>query len=308
MLKCFLICCFTICYIGSFAQSTKKAKSDSIQVVITLKAADDKMETAYGYWEARANAKVQMDMFGFVGNKGKHLYKTFDFKYDEAQDAWLVTLPKGYFELRVESLGFTNINFPFRLEKDHREEFLLKVDSTAYTYKDGKKYNYIVGTLNFCETILVEFKGGELEENRTFLSTVLAVEGMEHLRVLRSQKVRHSNAFLVSLGIDDRTPLNVILHRKMMGLPRIERGYLIGPDVTKAIEMIQANPNVKYANPSFLNDPNQTFRKSADYTKSEELERKLLKLMEEDPATLDKINFIIQRTTPKEEKKESDDF
>ena len=61
----------------------------------------------------------------------------------------------------------------------------------------------------------------------------------------------------------------------------------------------RASENVEYANPSFLNDPKEVFLRSADYTQSEELERKLLRLMEEDPKTLDKINYIIKKTTKK---------
>ncbi|MBL4650264.1 MAG: hypothetical protein JKY03_11075, partial [Aureispira sp.] len=92
-----------------------------------------------------------------------------------------------------------------------------------------------------------------------------------------------------------------ILYNKITKQPETERGYLIGADITKAIELFQENSNVLFANPSFLNDRNVVFRNSAKYTKSEELERKLLNLMEEDTKTLDKINYILDKTTPKEE-------
>jgi hypothetical protein len=286
-----LVCCF----FASFAQ-----KKDSIRVVIAMDAANDDIETSYGYWEARSKLKPLIDMYGFSGGV-KHLAEKYEMKYDEGEDAWVVTLPKGFFELRVESLGFTDIKSPLRLKKDYRENIFLNIDSTSYTYKDRKRYNYIAGTLNFCATILVQFGDGNPADQRAFLLSALEVEGVEHLSVIRAQKIRHANAFLVTLAITDRTPLNMILYKKMTKQPEIERGYLIGADITKALELIQENSNVLFANPSFLNDPNVVFKNSAKFTKSEQLERKLLGLMEEDAQTLDKINYILDKTTPKEE-------
>ena len=275
-----------------------QTKKDSIRVVIALDAANDKIERSYGYWEARAALDVKIDMYGFVG--GKHLYKTFDMQYDYDENAWVVMLPKGYFELRIESLGFVDIRFPLRLKKDYRTAFDLKVDSTSYTYKNRQKYSYIPSTLNFNSTVMVLFKTGEFADNRAFLMEALALEGLEHLNVLRSHKVRNANAFLITLDIADQTPLNLLLHDKLINKPPVARGYLIGGQVTKAIEIFQENPNVVYANPSFIDDPTQVFLKSAEYPQSDALERKLLILMEENTKTLDKINYIIDKTTPKE--------
>ena len=275
-----------------------QTKKDSIRVVIALDAANDKIERSYGYWEARAALDVKIDMYGFVG--GKHLYKTFDMQYDYDEKAWVVILPKGYFELRIESLGFVDIRFPLRLKKDYRTAFDLKVDSTSYTYNNRQKYSYIPSTLNFNSTVMVLFKTGEFADNRAFLMEALALEGLEHLNVLRSHKVRNANAFLITLDIADQTPLNLLLHDKLINKPPVARGYLIGGQVTKAIEIFQENPNVVYANPSFIDDPTQVFLKSAEYPQSDALERKLLILMEENTKTLDKINYIIDKTTPKE--------
>lgn len=296
MFRWILICSLIGSLTSTFAQSSKKDKVDSVRLIIALNAANDNIENSKGYWEARAGLDVLMDLYGFDG--GKHVDKTIRMGYDSDEDAWVANVPKGLYDLRVESLGFTNIKYPFNLEKDHREEFMLKVDSTAYSYKNRIRYNYVVGTLNFNETILVKFISGDPADNMAFLQTALAIEGMEHLNVLRSQKVKGSNSFLVTLDIADRTALNIILYRKVTNAPEIERGLIIGPDVTQAIELFQQNSNVEYANPSFLNDPNEVFLPSADYTQSEELERKLLRLMEEDPKTLDKINYIIKKTTP----------
>lgn len=294
MLRYFSLIILFLSYHLAFAQT----KKDSIRVVIALDAADDKIERSYGYWEARAALEVKIDMFGYVG--GKHLYKTFDMQYDQNEKAWVVMLPKGYFELRVESLGFTDINYPLRLKKDFKESFALKVDSVSYTYKNRKKYSYIPGTLNFNSTVLVQFREGEFADNRAFLMEALEQEGLEHLMVLRSHKVRNTNAFLITIGVDDLTPLNILLHDKLVNKPRVERGYIIGGHITRAIEIFQDNPNVVYANPSFIEDDSQVFLKSAEYPKSDNLERKLLILMEENTRTLDKINYIIDKTTVKE--------
>jgi hypothetical protein len=147
----------------------------------------------------------------------------------------------------------------------------------------------------------VQFGAGDPVEQRAFLFEALEVEGAEYLSVIRAQKIRHTNSFLVTLEIGDRTPLNMILYNKITKQPETERGYLIGADITKAIELFQENSNVLFANPSFLDDRNVVFKNSAKYTKSEQLERKLLSLMEEDSETLDKINYILDKTTPKEE-------
>ena len=286
-----LICCF----FASFGQ-----KKDSLRVVIAMDAANDDIEISYGYWEARSKLKPIIDMYGFYTGV-KKLAEQYEMKYDAGEEAWVVTLPMGFFELRVESLGFTDIKSPLRLKKDYRENILLTVDSTSYTYKNRKPYNYIAGTLNFCSTILVQFGAGDPGEQRAFLLEALEVEGYEHLSVIRAQKIRHTNSFLVTLEIADRTPLNIILYNKITKQPETERGYLIGADITRAIELFQENDNVLFANPSFLNDRNVVFKNSAQYTKSEQLERKLLSLMEEDSQTLDKINYILDKTTPEKE-------
>lgn len=303
MFICLLIISLLCCSADSWAQQ-KPAKKDSIRVVIAFDAANDKIETSYGFWEARDDIKVTIDMFGLNGGV-KYLAEQYPMVYDEGEDAWVTTLPWGFFEMRMESLGFKNIKYPMRLKADFREEFKLDVDSTSYTYKKGKRYSYIPGTLNFTSTIIVGFKSGEPGDHFAFLSEALAVEGMEDISVIRIQKMRNVTSYLVNVDVVEQTPLNVILYRKMTKQSPIERGYIIGGGITRAIEAFQANPTVEYANPGFLDDPNQKFWKSANYDKSDQLERKLLRLMEEDPRVVDKINYIIEKTTPEEDKRSS---
>lgn len=272
---------------------------DSLRVVISLDAANDDIERAVGFWEARANLDVKLDMYGFSG--GKHLAHSFPMEYDLGEDAWVTKVPKGYYELNITSIGFSPIKFPMRLEKDHREEFTLRVDSSLlHCYENKKRYTYIQGALNFSSTLVVKFREGVPADHFNFLATALIGEGFEHLNISRIQKIQDATTYLVTLNIADRTPLNIVLYNKMTQQPETERGYLIGADVTQAIELIQSNSNVAYANPSFLNDASQTFNKSSNYPQSKQLERKLLKLMEEDPKTLDKINYIIESTTPQD--------
>lgn len=299
MLVFLLIISLLCCSLESFAQ--KPAKKDSIRVVLAFDAASDKIETSYGFWEARDDIKVTIDMFALNGGV-KRLAEQYKMVYDEGEDAWVTTLPWGFFEMRMESIGFKNIKYPMRLKEDFREEFKLDVDSTSYTYKNGKRYNYIPGTLNFTSTIIVRFKSGEPADHFAFLTEALAVEGMEDINVLRVQKMQSTNSYLVNVDVVEEVPLNMILYRKMTKQSPVERGYIIGGGITRAIEAFQANPSVEYANPGFINDPNQTFWKSANYAKSSQLERKLLRLMEEDPRTLERINYIIEKTTPEEDR------
>ena len=208
------------------------------------------------------------------------------------------TVPQGFFELEVNSFGFQDIQFPIRTKVDFSESFTLNVDSLSYTYKDGIRYNYIAGTMNFNETIVVEFKNGDYLTNVTFLEEALAIEGLEHINMRRALKMPNKNAYLVTLDIWDTKPLSQILYDKLMDIPQVERGFIIGGHITKAIELYQMNPNVVAANPTFIGDPEQTFWRSENYTKSEYLERKIENYMVEDDIILKKINYIIQRTTP----------
>ncbi len=303
MYICLLILSLLCCSAESWAQQ-KPAKKDSIRVVMAFDAASDKIETSYGFWEARDKIKVTIDMYALNGGV-KRLAEQYEMRYDEGEDAWVTTLPWGFFEMRMESLGFKNILFPMRLKEDFRQEFKLDVDSTSYTFKKGKRYNYIPGTLNFTSTIIVKFKGGEPSDHFGFLAEALEEEGMEDMSVIRIQKMPSTLAYFVNVDVVEQIPLNMILYRKMTKQSPIERGYVIGGGITRAIEAFQANPLVEYANPGFLNDPNQVFWKSANYAKGDQLERKLLRLMEEDPRVVDKINYIIEKTTPEEDKRSS---
>ena len=126
------------------------------------------------------------------------------------------------------------------------------------------------------------------------------VEGWENLNVIRSHKVKGANAFLLTLDIAVETPLNQILYDKVTEKPEVERALQIGPYVTKAIELYQENPNVLFADPTFLGQTSKTLLQSVKFTQSEELEQKILVLMQENTAVLDKINYIIDKTTPEE--------
>ena len=295
MLKIFYLL-FTFCVFST----THAQKTDSLRLVVALEADTDEIERSYGYWTSRAAMEVKVKMFGFVGTKEKHLYKTFTMNYNVGEEAWVCNLPKGYFELNVHSFGFTDIVYPMRLKEDHREEFRLKVDSTLYTYNQRKKYPYIAGSLRFNETIFVQFASGDFAENRAFLHEALNVEGWESLNVIRSHKVKGANAFLVTLDIAVETPLNQILYDKVTEKPEVERALQIGPYVTKAIELYQENPNVLFADPTFLGQTSKTLLQSVKFTQSEELEQKILVLMQENTTVLDKINYIIDKTTPEE--------
>ena len=303
------MCRFFFCLIGLIGISSlsmaqrKERPVDSIKVSIGLEAADD-VELAKNFWEAYYALPVQLKMFGFKGNNKKHLYRTFDMKYNPENEKWEATVPWGFFELHVKSIGFKDIKFPLRLKGDFEEDFPLEVDTLPYTFKNRKTYTYIAGTMNFNESIIVAFKGGDYASNRAFLDEALAVEGMEHINVRRAYKIRGRNAFVVTLDIWDTRELPVILYEKIKKIPAIERGYVIATDVNRALTAYQRSSNVLFANPSFLDDPEQIFVDSEKYGKSEKLEYKLQTMMEQDEQTLRKINYILEKTNPKEEEEE----
>lgn len=288
---CCLICLF------SFSALYAQRPVDSIKVRIELNPKDIKIEMAKNYQSERAGINLQMDMFGF--RKGqKYRFKTFDFHYITADDAWEVTLPKGFFQLRVESLGFKDFVFPFRLKEDFTEEFNLEVDSLPYTYKDGESYPYIANSLAFSESILVYFKSGDWATNRALLDELLDVEGMEHVNVRRAQKIKDVNAFIVNLNIRDQTALTTLIHNKLTQKESLPWQYQISNVVTEVLETYQANEAILYANPTFIDDATQTYRPSTDFPKSDQLTNKLERMMTEDENTLQKINYIVNKTTP----------
>lgn len=279
---------------------------DSVKVAIALEAKDKEVELAKNFWSAYFNLPVQLKMFGFKGNNPKHLYRTFDLQYNPDTELWETTVPWGFFELHVHDEGFKDIVFPLRIKGDLTEKFDLEVDSLSYTYKNRKRYNYIAGTLRFNETILVGFSGDDYATNRALLDQALAVEGLEHIHVRRAYKMRGRNAFVVTLDIWDTRELPAILYQKISETPEIDRGIIIANDVTKAIDAYQKLDQVTFANPTFLDDSEQTFRKSENYGKSERLEYKLQTYQEQDEETLRKINYIIDKTTPEEEEEEEE--
>ncbi len=307
MKKIFMLLFFSLLLSQSLVAQKKKVV-DSLSVIVKMVVKDDKIETAKNFWPSYYQLPIKMHMYGFHHGNPKHLYRTFELVYDDDIDAWRTTVPWGFFELEMTTMNFKNILFPMRLKENFEEEFTLEVDSLLYTYKDAKPYYYIEGTLNFNETIIVDFKSGDYATNRAFLDEALDVEGLEYINVRRAYKMRGRNAFVVTLDIWDIRSLNTIVRQKVTRHKYRERGYIIGNSITKAIELYQANPNVIYANPSFLETNEEVvFRKSEDYPKSEKLEYKLLKMMEEDEITLQKINYIIEQTTIEEVVEETEE-
>lgn len=287
---------FWSCFLSFW--SALEAQSDSVRVIIHLNPATDEIEMSYGYEEARAALDPVINMYNLQRGV-KTLATQFHMLYDEEEDAWVTKVPWGFYELRIESLGFKDIIFPMRLKKDLRQEFELEVDSTSYTYANRKRYNYIVGTRHFNSTVFVRFKDeGDPADYRAFIQEIFLAEGLEGINLLRMQKVRGSNAFLLNLEIIAQVPLNILLYKKITQQQPIEPGFIIGGAITKVIERLQANASVRYANPTFIDDPDVELLRVAGVGRSTQLERKLLRLMEDDPQTLDKINYIIQKTTP----------
>ena len=189
--------------------------------------------------------QIKVELYSILIKNGKSSYgKKIIASYDKEKDAWTATLPYGIYHFRTEHIGFEDFNETIELDQSNFIlEKKLSVVKLSYTYENGKKYYFIKGGMEFSETIMVHFRAGTMEENKAFLET------FPHESI---QKLRFVNSFLLTLDIKNRESLAEILIRESWNDPIKSEGYFIGDEVTEIIEKIAANPNVKYANPSFI--------------------------------------------------------
>jgi hypothetical protein len=212
---------------------------------IKLKPAQEKMVYAKYYDKARADIKVELIEYSFDGGK-TDFGKTYKAEYNKKKDLWQIRVPKGWYLLRSKHIGFKAVKQILEVKKMKEEvESRLELEGELpYTYKDGSTYTYIKGGIEFSETIIVFFKSGTPEENKGFLEETFAAE--------KVQKLKYSNAFFLTLNLKNQEPLPEVLIRKSMGDVPLHEGFYFGESITKAIETLLNNPNVDYANPSFI--------------------------------------------------------
>jgi hypothetical protein len=278
-----------------FAQSIE----NHCYVTLYLKTDDEKIERAKFYQSAREKLKVEFTLLIFKDN-GSSFGKKYYAVYNKEKDAWSIKLPYGMYRFRTEHVGFDDYRKTVVCEQPTLIiEENLKIENLAYTYEDGKKYNYIKGGIEFSETVIVHFKGGTPDENKAFLET------FQHEKI---QKLRYINAFFLTLNLSNQEPLPEILIRETYGDAPLGEGYYFGDAITGTIEKLMENPNVSYANPTFIfpkkdiqvlstkdfatipgltntlknRKPDEPMRLNPDeFEKSDALQQKLLKELEE---------------------------
>ena len=235
---------FLIFLLLFIVSKTLNAQDDNLcYITISLDSDDERVERAKFYNIARENIKVEFTRITFKNgesNFGKRYYAV----YNSEKNAWTVKVPKGMYRFRTQHPGFES----FRESTECEQPTLtikktLKALSLPYTFDKGQKYDYIRGGIEFSETIVVHFKTGTPDENKAFLET------FPHEKI---QKIRFTNAFLLTLNLANQESLPEILIRESFGDDALNEGFYFGDAITQTIEKIIENPNVKYADPSFV--------------------------------------------------------
>jgi hypothetical protein len=223
-----------------FAQSIGE---NLCQLVIKLDSDQEMVQKARYHQSAKEQIRVELYNLVFKNGNSSYGKKTL-VAYNKEKDAWILTLPYGMYYFRTEHIGFDNFNETIELDQPNFTlEKKLSTGKLPYCYENGKKFNYIKGGIEFSETIVVHFKAGTMEENKAFLET-FPYESI--------QKLRFVNSFLLTLNLKNQESLAEILIRESWNDPTLTEGFFIGEEITEIIEKISSNPNVKYANPSFI--------------------------------------------------------
>ncbi len=290
-----------ILFLLLFVSSAFGQIDDFSYVTIELEPIPKKI--AYARYYDKTRAAIKVELIQYSDDNGKTDFgKTYTAKYNSEKDAWFARVPKGWYMLRTKHIGFKSLQrvTQFKKLKELRKETLEVEGELPHCFEDGNKYSYIKGGIEFSETILVFFKSATPEENKAFME--------ENFKVEKIQKMPHINAFFLTLDLKNQEPLPEVLIRHSMGDQALPEGYYFGDAITQAIEKLQSNPNVKYANPSFIvpksavsevkledegshagmlsklqehKDESPKFLQIKDFEKSSALKRKLTQQLEE---------------------------
>lgn len=295
---------YTLLFIGfslSYQQSFAQGEEDYCYVSLQLKSSSETMTMARFFAQARKEVKVEFTEYIFRGGQSD-FGKRYPAYYNEEKDLWTTRVPRGIYQLRTQHIGFNSVTEIVELKAGEMDlERQLKVDSLPYCYENGKKFDYIRGGIEFSESILVYFRSGDPAENKAYLEETFTVE--------KVQKMRYTNGFILTLSLMSQVTLAEILYRQALGDELLPEGYYFGDAITKVIETLQYNPNINYANPTYIFPKdkvevlkttdfstldallaNVKDRKSEqpkkihpdDFEKSDALKQKLLKKLEEE--------------------------
>jgi len=226
------------------ATSLIKAQEDNLcYISLSMRPDDERVERAKFYNIARENIKVEFTRIIFKNgesNFGKRYYA----EYNSDKNMWAAKVPKGMYRFRTQHPGFESFRETIECEQPVLNiKKTLKALSLPYTFDKGQKYDYIRGGIEFSETVVVHFKAGSADENKAFLET------FPHEKI---QKIRFINAFLLTLNLANQESLPEILVRETFGDEPLSEGFYFGDAITQIIEKIIENPNVAYADPSFV--------------------------------------------------------
>ncbi len=236
---------FALCTLFSL-QLFAQGEEEYCYLTIELKSGNEEMSMARYFEQARREIKVEFAEYIYRAGQSD-FGKRYEAVYNDEKDAWTIRLPAGLYQMRTQHIGFKPITELVETgAKELAIQKKLSVDSLPYTYENGQAYNYIKGGMQFSETLIVYFRAGEPDENKAYLEETFAPE--------KVQKIKYSNAFFLTLNLKSQVTLAEILYRQTLGDDLLPEGYYFGDAVTKAIETLQYNENVRYANPTFILD------------------------------------------------------
>jgi hypothetical protein len=234
---------------------TKAADKKEPERTVSLRLkldAERSIKVSKGFKEIYNNLTPKITaLYTDKNGKRRGTYEYFP-RRDSIKDEWVWdVLPYGQVALEVDNIAFVPIFDTLLMNQEFETwEVRLAVDSVLYAYQDGEKYSYLRGSLSFAQTFIVYFTSGSAMDNYDKIVELIP-------DAIRVQKATHGNAFYVTLPVADARTVDDLILEKKLGRRRGFEGYYLGPMVTRYIELLQAEPNVAYANPTFYNDPRE---------------------------------------------------
>jgi len=248
--------------------------AQNYQVRLKLIPDNERIEQAKFYEKSLEEIKVELILYSFDEGVSK-FGSSYIASFNPSNQIWTIEAPAGLYMLRTHHIGFIDYRETLELDADMEIERPLSANQLPYCYHNGSKFEYIKGSMEFSETIWVQFKSGSTEENLAFL------QEFPHENV---QKLRFVNQFLITCNIQSQETIAEILLRQTMNDPVYSEGYFIGDQITRIIEKIMANPNVQFANPSYIY-PSQLIQKVSkkDFSTLASLQKEIKERREELP-------------------------
>jgi hypothetical protein len=250
-----VFCLFAASLAAQNKKPTKAAVEKEPERTVSLRlklSADRPVKVSKGFKEIYSNLTPKIT--ALYTDKNGNRRGTYEYypRYDSGKDEWVWdVLPYGQVALEVDNIAFAPIFDTLLMNQEFETwEVRLAVDSVLYAYEDGEKYSYLRGSLSFSQTLIVYFASGSAMDNYDKIMGLIP-------DAIRVQKSRHGNAFYVTLPVADARTVDDLILEKKLGRRRGFEGYYLGPMISRHIELLQAEPNVAYANPTYYNDPRE---------------------------------------------------